>query len=83
MEWVFLILYKILKRIPNKKPRPVAGFFICGRMGNFEYSAIFGTKDISFNIKLTTKDTLCSDFIPYPPPIVVNPISNVVRKRFV
>ena len=21
MEWVFLILYKILKRIPNNKPR--------------------------------------------------------------
>jgi len=33
-------------------------------MGNFEYSALFGTRDISFNIKLTTKDILCSDFIP-------------------
>jgi hypothetical protein len=46
-------------------------------MGNFEYSALSGTRDISFNIKLTTKVMFCSDFIPKPPPIVVNPISNV------
>ena len=59
------------------------GFFVSGMMGRFGYPALFGTRDISFNIKLTTKVTLCSDFIPYPPPIVVNPISNVVRKRFV
>jgi len=26
MEWVFLILYKIFKRIPNKKPRKSRGF---------------------------------------------------------
>jgi len=58
----------------------VVRFFVCGMMGNFEYPALFGTRDISFNIKLTTKAMLCSDFIPKPPPIVVNPISNVVRK---
>ena len=46
-------------------------------MGNFEYPALFGTRDISFNIKLTTKVMFCSDFIPKPPPIVVNPISNM------
>ena len=46
-------------------------------MGNFEYSALFGTRDIRFNIKLTTKVMFCSDFIPKPPPIVVNSISNV------
>jgi len=40
------------------------GFFVCGMMGNFEYPALFGTGDISFNIKLTTKVMLCSDFIP-------------------
>ena len=39
-------------------------FFVCGMMENFEYPALFGTRDISFNIKLTTKATLCSDFIP-------------------
>ena len=52
-------------------------FFVCGLMGNFEYPALFGTRDISFDIKLTTKVMFCSDFIPKPPPIVVNPISNM------
>ena len=28
MEWVFLILYKIFKRIPNKKPRKSRGFLL-------------------------------------------------------
>jgi len=39
-------------------------WIVCGGMGNFEYSALFGTGDISFDIKLTTKVMLCSDFIP-------------------
>jgi hypothetical protein len=39
-------------------------WIVCGMMGNFEYPALFGTGDISFNIKLTTKAMLCSDFIP-------------------
>jgi len=42
----------------------LSGVFVCGMMGNFDYPALFGTGDISFNIKLTTKVTLCSDFIP-------------------
>ena len=29
------------------------GFFVCEMMGNFEYPALFGTGDISFNIKFT------------------------------
>ena len=29
----------------SKSPA-VAGFFVCGKMENFEYSALFGTRDI-------------------------------------
>ena len=38
-----------------------AGFFVCGMMENFKYPALFGTRDISFNIKLTTKVVLCGE----------------------
>ncbi len=34
-------------------------------------------KDGTAKIKLTTKAMLCSDFIPKPPPIIVNSISNM------
>jgi len=31
-------------------------------MENFEYPALFGTRDISFNIKLTTKHRFCCEY---------------------
>jgi len=37
------------------------GFFVCGMMGRFGYPGLFGTRDISFNIKLTTKGVLCGE----------------------
>jgi len=70
-----MIHYKIWEHSIGAPPTPplVMGrgliiyqrwFFVCGMMENFEYPALFGTRDISFNIKLTTKAMFCSDFIP-------------------
>jgi hypothetical protein len=52
-------------------------------MGNFDYPALFGTGDISFNIKLTTKAMLCGESLYKWCPIVVSLKGNVVRKCFV
>jgi hypothetical protein len=52
-------------------------------MGNFEYPALFGTGDISFNIKLITKVVLCGESLYKWCPIVVSLKGNVVRKCFV
>ena len=51
MEWVFLILYKILKRIPNKKPHSWGFLFVGGLVDNTDThsNAIFLMRLLPFH----------------------------------
>ena len=73
MEWVFLILYKIFKRIPNKKPRKSRGFLFEVARTSSDHHLLPHFKviveqhhPVSVNSACTIKEILLYIQRPYP-----------------